>query len=168
MIRIVLLSLVLVACGGASREPESSASRPLSPAVVFAYGTTQGGQFASATTRGRVTAVLFLTTFDAASTVMAHRLNDAMRDHQRRFNAGAVVLEAPSAAPLADVFRQSLGLIYPVAMSDGAERSPDGPFGVIETVPTLVLLDRDGRERFRRSGVLTARELDQALTQAEQ
>jgi hypothetical protein len=135
---------------------------------VFAYGTTQGDQFASATTRGRVTAVLFVTTFDAASTVMARRLNEAMRSHGRRFNAGAVVLEAPSAAPLADVFRQSLGLIYPVAMSDGADGNGDGPFGAIARVPTLVLLDRSGRERFRRSGVLSSRELDQALTQAEQ
>jgi hypothetical protein len=159
--------LVLAACAGAP-QPEASAGRPRSAPVVFAYGTTQGDQFASATTRGRVTAVLFVTTFDAASTVMARRLNDAMRNHKRRFNAGAVVLEAPSAAPLADVFRQSLGLIYPVAMSDGAERSASGPFGVVETVPTLVLLDRGGRERFRRSGVLTIRELDQALTQAEQ
>jgi hypothetical protein len=97
---------------------------------------------------------------------MARRLNEAMRTHKKRFNAGAVVLEAPSAAPLADVFRQSLGLIYPVAMSDGAERSADGPFGMIETVPTLVLLDRDGRERYRSSGVLSSRDLDEALTRA--
>jgi hypothetical protein len=114
-----------------------------------------------------VTAVLFVTTFDVASQIVARRLNDAMRTHHRRFNAGAVVLEAPSAAPLADVFRQSLGLIYPVAMSDGADRSSDGPFGAIEGVPTLVILDASGRERFRHGGVLSSRALDDALTKAE-
>jgi len=164
--RLALLALVLLACGGAGSQLGTSAGRPLTPAVVFTYGTTQGDQFASATTRGRVTAVLFVTTFDVASQLMARRLNDAMRTHQRRFNSGAVVLEAPSAAPLAEVFRQSLGLIYPVAMSDGADRSSDGPFGAIESVPTLVILDRDGRERFRRSGVISSNQLDQALTQA--
>jgi hypothetical protein len=166
--RLVLLALVLLACGGASRESATSAGRPLSSALVFAYGTTQGGQFASAGTRGRVTAVLFVTTFDVASQLMARRLNDAMRTHGRRFNSGAVVLEAPSAAPLAEVFRQSLGLIYPVAMSDGADQSGDGPFGAIESVPTLVILDQSGRQRFRRAGVLSSRELDQALTRAAQ
>jgi hypothetical protein len=166
--RLAFLSLVLLACGGANPEPEVSAGRPLTPALVFNYGTTQGSLFASANTRGRVTAVLFVTTFDMASQLMARRLNDAMRTHGRRFNSGAVVLEAPSAAALAEVFRRSLGLIYPVAMSDGADRSSDGPFGAIESVPTLVILDRNGRERFRRAGVLTARELDEALTQAGQ
>lgn len=167
MIRwLALSSLVLTACGGASPEPAPASGRPLAPALVFAYGTTQGEQFSSATTRGRVTAVLFATTFDVASQLMARRLNEAARTHRPRINAGVVVLEAPSAAPLADVFRQSLGLVYPVAMSDGADRSADGPFGAIESVPTLVVLDRSGRERFRRAGVLSSSELDEALTQA--
>jgi hypothetical protein len=164
--RLALLSLVVLACGGEAREPSAATGRPLASAAVFAYGTTQGGAFASANTRGRVTAVLFVTTFDMASQLMARRVNEAARRHRPRINAGAVVLEAPSAAPLAEVFRQSLGLVYPVGMSDGADQSSDGPFGAIESVPTLVILDRDGRERARRSGVLSASELDELLTRA--
>jgi hypothetical protein len=51
-------------------------------------------------------------------------------------------------------------------MSDGADRSNDGPFGSIESVPTLVILDRSGRERFRRAGVVSNHDLHAALSQA--
>jgi hypothetical protein len=135
--------------------------------VVFEFGTTQGEIFSSASTRGRVTAILFVTSFDVASQIMARRLNDALRDHAPRINVGAVALEAPNHAPLVDVFRQSLGLRYPVAMGDSVGVQSDGPFGVVDRVPTLFVLDRTGRLRSRRSGVMTAEELEEALGAAE-
>jgi hypothetical protein len=134
---------------------------------VFEFGTTRGEIFSSASTRGRVTAVLFVTSFDVASQIMARRLNDSLRDHVPRINAGAVALEAPNHAPLVDVFRQSLDLRYPVAMGDSAGSDPEGPFGVVDRVPTLFVLDRSGRLRSRRSGVMTAEELTEALVAAE-
>ena len=51
--------------------------------------------------------------------------------------------------------------------NDGADRSADGPFGAIDGVPTLVILDANGRERYRHAGVLSNRALDEALTKAE-
>ena len=106
-------------------------------------------------------------TFDLASQLMARRLNETIRRHAPRANAGAVILEAPNHGPLAEVFRQSLGLVYPVAMADSLGTLEGGPFGVVDRVPTLVVLDRSGRQRFRRSGVLTLEELDEALRAAE-
>src|SRR5690606_17927679 len=125
---VSLIYLLIGGCASSAASPKSGGPPPLSAPVVFEFGTPRGEIFSSASTRGRVTAILFVTSFDVASQIMARRLNDALRDHTPRINAGAVALEAPNHAPLVDVFQQSLGLRYPVAMADAAGSDPDGPF----------------------------------------
>jgi hypothetical protein len=164
---ISAICLQLGSCASQAAPTQGGTTAPLSAPVVFEFGTTRGEIFSSASTRGRVTAVLFVTSFDVASQIMARRLNDALRDHAPRINAGAVALEAPNHAPLVDVFQQSLGLRYPVAMGDSTGWDTGGPFGVVDRVPTLFVLDRTGRLRSRRSGVMTAEELEEALAAAE-
>jgi hypothetical protein len=114
-----------------------------------------------------VTALLFVTTFDLPSQIMARRLDEVVRRHRPRANAGAIVLEAPDHAMLADVFRSTLGLAYPVALATTPGVQHDGPFGTIDRVPTLVVLDRYGRETLRRFGNMTEQELEEALRSAE-
>ena len=97
---------------------------------------------------------------------MARRLDEVIRRHRPRANAGAVVLEAPDHGTLAEVFRDTLGLSYPVglALSPGVQEG--GPFGRIDRVPSLFVLDRDGRLVFEAAGVLTAAEIERALAVA--
>lgn len=135
--------------------------------IRFAYGTPEGQTLSSETTRGRVTALLFVATFDLTSQLMARRLDEVIRTHRPRANAGAVALEAPNAAPLVEVFRSSLGLSYPVALANSTAFDHEGPFGGIDQVPTLVILDRRGREVARAQGAVTERDLDAALREAE-
>ncbi len=163
--RFALLSLLVFSCG--TREPEAPAATTAkrSAPIVFSYGTPAGNVFGSQVTRGRVTAILFVTTFDLPSQVMARRLDDVVRYHRPRVNAGAVVVEAPNAAPLVDVFKQTLDLHFEVALS-GTGDEHDGPFGSIDRVPTLVVLDARGRETFRASGVLEPSAIDDALAAA--
>jgi plasmid replication initiation protein len=155
----------LVACAS---EPESPAASPRrsSGAVTFAYGTPSGELLSSASTRGRVTALLFVTTFDLPSQLMAKRLDAVVRVHRPRANAGAVALEAPNEAPLVEVFRSSLALSYPVALANTMRFEADNAFGSIDQVPVLVILDARGHEVARASGVVSERELDDALTRA--
>lgn len=134
--------------------------------VEFAYGTPSGETLSSAGTRGRVTAILFVTTFDLPSQLMAKRLDVVVREHKPRANAGAVALEAPNDAPLVEVFRSSLGLSYPVALTNTTGFEAPSPFGRIDQVPVLVVLDRRGREVARAEGVVSEREIDDALTTA--
>lgn len=100
------------------------------------------------------------------SQIMAKRLDVVVRRHRPRANAGAVVLEEPDHAPLADVFRSTLELGYPVAMTTtfGMEQ---GAFGVIDRIPTLVVLDRNGREAARHFGNVSEEDLEEALRSAE-
>jgi hypothetical protein len=158
---------LLCACGAKAAETRVDRA-PVrdEPAVFFSYRTTQGQELSHGTTRGRSTALVFLTTYDAASQLEAKELEQALRTTQPRANGAAVILEGPEYALLADVFRQSLGLSYPVALADEATLKGQGPFGKIELVPTTVVLDRWGRLRFRRPGLSSSRELGQMLKAA--
>lgn len=133
----------------------------------FAFGTIDGSVTSSENTRGRVTTILFLTTFDLPSQIAARRVQAAFRRHKPKFNALAVVLETAENRVLADVFRSSMRLDFPVAIADSVELRATAAFRNIDRVPTLVVLDRAGRERVRRAGVFEAAELTRWLEQAE-
>jgi hypothetical protein len=120
----------------------------------------------SETMRGRATALVFITTFDLASQLVARRLGDVVVSFTPRANAAAVVVEAPAYAELLPAYRSALSLPYPVVMADFATQRGAGPFGSVTHVPTLVVLDRDGREVFRRQGALEHDEIRAALRAA--
>jgi hypothetical protein len=158
---------LLLAC---SSEPQPLAATPTprsGRAIEFAYGTPSGEALTSGNTRGRVTALLFVATFDLTSQLMAKRLDEVIRRHKPRANAGAIALEAPNDAPLVDVFKSTLGLSYPVALTNSIGPERRGPFGTIDRVPTLIILDARGREVARAQGVISERDLDAALTGAQ-
>ena len=135
--------------------------------VVFSFGTTEGELFSSVETRGRSTAVLFVTTFDLASQAQARFLNEIFKEHEPHPRVVAVVLEPPVHRVLAEAFRTSLGLDYPVALANPTTLSGDGPFGEIFGVPTLVVLDTSGRVAFRSTGAVAKKTMGAAFTAAD-
>jgi hypothetical protein len=164
-LRALALGLCL-SCGGCAADPAPALGAPRAAGkrqVSFAFGTPDGAIFGSETTRGRVTVVLFVTTFDITSQLMARRLDEIVRRRKPRANAGAVVLEAPDHGMLAEVFRDTLGLSYPVALALSPGVQDEGPFGRIDRVPNLFVLDRDGRQVFQAAGVLSVQEIERAL-----
>jgi hypothetical protein len=168
--RLPLLPLLAVlgvafACGSASPSATASEPRRGRP-IEFLYGTPTGETLSSQNTRGRVTALLFVTTFDLPSQLMAKRLDAVAHRHRPRINAGAIALEAPNNAPLVEVFRTSLGLSYPVGLTNRTRLDEKGPFGTLDQVPVLVVLDARGVEVARAEGVVSEPELDAALTRA--
>jgi hypothetical protein len=162
------LALVFGLCVSCRAEAPAAepARRPAEPALVFAFGVPDGTIFGSESTRGRVTAVLFITTFDLPSQLMARRLSDVTRSHRPRVNVGAVALEPPRNAVLVDAFKSSLSLTYPVSLADPATLAGSGPFGRVRGVPALVVLDREGRPRYRTQGVISVEEIERALRSA--
>ncbi|HEY3667527.1 MAG TPA: TlpA family protein disulfide reductase [Polyangiaceae bacterium] len=160
---------LLAACQRVAEPTAPSAELSASRGQVqrFELGTTDGQELSSETTRGRVTVLVMVTTFDLASQVAAKRVNQVLHAHRPRINAGAVVLEAAKYAPLADAFRSVLELSYPVALADLDTLQRDSTFGEVMSVPTLLVLDASGREVTRKSGNFTVAELETWLARAE-
>jgi hypothetical protein len=116
--------------------------------------------------RGRVTALLFITTYDLASQLLVRRLSEVIGSFAPRANAAAVVVEAPRYAELLPAYRQAMSLPFPVVMADFATLQGGGPFGGILNVPTLIVLDRDGRQTWRHEGPVERDQIEDALRRA--
>ena len=171
MIRSVALAvfLLVTACQRVAVDPPVQDESDLDTrgqVQRYVFGTTDGEEVSAESMRGRVTAMVFVTTFDLASQLAAKQLNQALHTHRPRVNAAAVVLEAPKYAPLADVFRSSLQLSYPVAIADLPMLARNSTLGEIHSVPTLIVFDPQGREVLRHYGAFSNEELDGWLTRA--
>lgn len=169
--RLALRGLGLCAVGFvaacAADTPPAEAPLVRGEPLGFVFGTADGEVLTSEKVRGRVTVLLFLTTFDLSSQVQAKYLEDLHRSHAPRFNAVAVVMEPPKNAELVRSFGEVLGLSYPVALADEGTLNGAGPFGAITSVPTWIVLDRDVRAVFAAAGALRPRELEKKLRLAE-
>jgi hypothetical protein len=171
---LVLAAVLLAGCGSASgpapapREPPAPQEPPDREPVAFTCVTTEGVSFDSRAARGQATAVLLLTTYDMdlQSQAEARRLDHVLRTLRPPASAVGLVLEEEQNVVLADVYRTTLGLSFPLCMADEQTRAGEGPFGRIDRVPTLVVLDRSGAPVWRKEGLSSAREMKQALTLA--
>ncbi len=149
----MLGALALGGCASKPVGPQSAAVQRGDP-VQFIFGTIDGGELSSDTTRGRTTLLLFVTTYDLPSQAEAELLREVVSTHKPRVNAGVVMMEPPQSAALAQVWRDSLRLDLPVAMASPSLLSGESQLGRIAGVPTLVVLDRRGRLVTRREGAL--------------
>jgi len=163
----LLFFWLLGACERVPELPPADASEARGQVQRYELGTTDGEELSAQSMHGRVTVLVFVTTFDLASQVAAKRLNQVLHSHRPRINAGAVVLEAAKYAPLAQVFRSALDLSYPVAIADLSTLQQSSTFGEVRSVPTVLVLDRDGREVLRKSGAFSVDELNGWLARAE-
>lgn len=160
-------ALLAGACASRASEPGAPPQVELGDPLLFTFGTLDGGELSSDTTRGRTTALLFVTTYDLPSQAEALLLRDLLRAHKPRANGAVVMMEAPRAAPLAQVWADSIGLGLPVAMASPSLLAGDSALGRIEGVPTLIVLDRRGRLVARRPGAQSQAEMAALLRQAD-
>ncbi len=161
-------ALVLVGCYarevGAARAAEPDRGAP----VQFTFGTIAGGELTSDNTRGRTTALLFVTTYDLPSQAEAELLRDVLSTHQPVANAAIVMMEPPHSAALAQVWADAIGLKWPIAMASHALMAGESQLGSIAGVPTLIILDRRGRLVAKNEGVLAREAIREHLTRADQ
>ena len=162
MIRRLLL-LAVLALGGCSAKPSprSALAAERGDPVQFTFGTVDGGELSSDTTRGRATLLLFVTTYDLPSQAEAQLLREVVSTHKPRVNAGVVMMEPPQSAALAQVWRDSIKLDLPVAMASPSLLSGESSLGRVTGVPTLVVLDRLGRLVTRREGALSRAQIEE-------
>lgn len=161
------LSLALDGCYVRDGQPAQSAEPSRGEPVQFTLGTLEGQEVSSDTTRGRTTALLFVTTYDLPSQAEAQLLRDVVATHRPLANALIVMMEAPRAAELAQVWAASIGVKLPIAMASPTIMSGDSELGRINGVPTLVVLDRSGRLVEKLEGAVTREQMTDVLTRAD-
>ena len=168
MIRCVSLLAGLALVGCAASQKSAPASRAdMGEPVQFMFGTIDGGEVSSDTTRGRSTLLLLVTTYDLPSQAEAQLLRDVVARHKPRANAAIVMLEPPRSAGLAQVWRDALGLDLPVAMASPALMAGDSQLGRVAGVPTLLVLDRRGRLVARLEGATNREAIESSLRRAD-
>lgn len=166
---VILTTLAVLAASCSHSEPapavpSSPTLEALDKAVVFSYPSVdEAPDVSSANLRGRTTVLIFLSTYDLASQAQARFLSMVHRRHEPPINAAAIVLEPKENLPLVAMFRQTLGLDYPVAIGDEELIAGKGPFGDVRSVPATVVLDASGRIVARREGLLKDDELEALL-----
>ncbi|MDI1433080.1 TlpA family protein disulfide reductase [Polyangium sorediatum] len=168
--RYALLLALLAAPIACSSTPSPDApTQPLArgPRVFFSYETLDGGTLSTDTVAGRFSVIAFVATYDDSSHAQARFLSTLVRRHVPRINAGLVVLEPPHHKLLVESFAKVVDPPYPVAMADEATIAGAGPFQGLHHVPSLVILDPQGREVFRNFGLASADALDAALRDLE-
>ncbi|MDC0747810.1 TlpA family protein disulfide reductase [Polyangium mundeleinium] len=168
--RALLLALLAAPVACSSTPPPDAPMQSLArgPRIVFSYETLDGGALSTATVAGRYTVIAFVATYDDSSHAQARFLSTLVRRHVPRINAGLVVLEPPHHKLLVESFAKVVDPPYPVAMADEATIAGAGPFQGLHHVPSLVILDPQGREVFRNFGLASADALDAALRALEQ
>jgi hypothetical protein len=146
-----LLSFPPIACGGRQNDPTSVVADRGAP-VNFTYRTRGGVVFSSEATRGRATVVVLVTTYDLGSQLLLRRVDEALHAHKPRANAGAVVMEPPKYEVLLETYAEAMNLSFPIVLSDLPTREGRGPFGQIDYLPVLLVLDQQGRVVARHEG----------------
>jgi hypothetical protein len=137
------------------------------PRVEFELVTVDGKPLSTQTLAGRISVIGFITTYDIASQAEVRFLGDLLRRHKPRLNVAVLVLEPPENKPMVEAFASALGLPYPVALAGAATIAGRGPFAGLHHVPSVVILDREGREVFRHLGLIGEEALDQAVREVE-
>jgi hypothetical protein len=188
---ILFLACALAGCGASSAPPASSslssvpgsddpeASNPPAatgaPAgervrggspVSFRFPSATGGSdFTAQSVLGRTTVVALLATYDAASQAQARFLTTLHRAHRPRLNVGAIVVEPPVNLPLVAAFRDILALDYPLGFADPEKFLGTIPFGNTRAVPSVFILDAEGRLVWRHAGLAQVAEIEAALAE---
>ncbi len=160
-------ALTLGGCYAREGEPVHAAQPDLGAPVQFTFGTIAGGELSSDTTRGRTTALLFVTTYDLLSQAQAQLLREVLSKHRPVANAAIVMMEPPHSAGLAQVWADAIGLKWPIAMASPTLMAGESQLGNIAGVPTLIVLDRSGRLIARSAGALGRDAIAECLTRAD-
>jgi hypothetical protein len=172
-VRVTTALACVAALGGCSapappEPPEPALVLPPSgPPVEFAFETIDGKPLTTKTMSGRISVIGFVASYDTASQAQVRFLTGLLRHHVPRINVAILVLEPPQNLPMVDAFVSGFRLPYPAALADAATIAGRGPFAGLHHVPSVVILDREGRELWRHIGLIQQDELDVAVREVE-
>lgn len=168
--------LPLVAALSCSSEPvpvtptpptATALPEPVGDPVSFEFLDTEGKPVSAESLRGRITIVLLITTYDVESQAMVQFVAQLLHEHTPRLNAVALVLEVAKNQMLVEAYARALETGYPVALASESWIRGEGAFPGLKSVPSLVVLDRKGREAARFSGFMKKPEIETLVREVE-
>ena len=172
----LLAALVAVAtaafgCGPKTTEPpvgtsdKPGAAFPDRP-VTYAFDTLDERPVSSAAHRGKPTILAFVTTGDIVGQAQVDYLVAMAKNDSAKVNYALIAMHPRKEIMLVEAYMSALKVEFPVALGDSSAMTPQGPFGEIAAVPTLVVLDRDGKIVWKHTGLAKSDELRGHLRRA--
>lgn len=113
----------------------------------------------SAAHRGKPTILALVTTGDIIGQAQVDYLVAMAKNDGTKVNYALIALHPRKEIVLVEAYISALKIEFPVALGDASAMAPSGPFGEISAVPTIVILDRDGRIVWKHTGLAKADEL---------
>lgn len=164
-----LIALALLSACGA--EPVHEAETPTfvdrGRPISFSYPTVDGKTFSSAETRGRYTVIAFSATYEPKGDEQALYVTRVFNRHVPRINAGIIMLESDQHRVLIETWKSTFEPPYPVAIADPLTIAGKGPFQDLNIIPSVIILDPQGREAWRHIGRASNSEIEAALKALE-
>ncbi|MBX3222472.1 MAG: TlpA family protein disulfide reductase [Labilithrix sp.] len=128
-------------------------------ATHYAFDPIDERPVSSEANRGKPTVIVFVTTGDIIGQAQVSYLVHMAKNDADRVNYAVVALHPRKEIVLVDAYRTTLGVDFPVALGDHSATNAAGPFGEIPAVPTVVILDREGRIVWKHTGLAKNDEL---------
>ncbi|MDF2693152.1 MAG: hypothetical protein K0S65_1535 [Labilithrix sp.] len=163
----LVLGAVTLACGpkqsdGPAVGVSTKTGAPLvstDKATAYSFEPVDERPVSSAVHRGKPTVIAFITTGDIVGQAQVSYLVHMAKNDRESVNYAVVALHPRKEIVLVDAYRQTLGVEFPVALGDHTATSATGPFGEIPAVPTIVVLDREGRIVWKHTGLAKNEEI---------
>ncbi|MDB5213200.1 MAG: hypothetical protein JWO86_1127 [Myxococcaceae bacterium] len=159
-----MLAASVAGCGPKTVEPpvgvsdKPGASFPDRP-VTYAFDTLDERPVSSAAHRGKPTILAFITTGDIVGQAQIDYLVAMAKNDGAKVNYALLALHPRKEIMLVEAYTSALKVEFPVALADPSVMTPQGPFGEFSAVPTIIILDREGRIVWKHTGLAKADEL---------
>lgn len=151
-------------CGPKAVEPtvgvsdKPGAAFPDRP-VTYVFDTLDERPVSSAAHRGKPTILAFITTGDIVGQAQIDYLVAMAKNDGAKVNYALVALHPRKEIVLVEAYISALKVEFPVALADPSVMTPQGPFGEFSAVPTIIVLDREGKIVWKHTGLAKADEL---------
>jgi hypothetical protein len=149
-------------CGGKAAVPTYAAAP--GEGISFAFRSLDAKPADSGSYRGRPLVVSFFATGDLSSQAQTNFLVPMAAHDADKVGYLMVAMEPPTQRELVELYRKALKVTFAVAIADESTLAGESKFGPIPTVPTVFVLDAQGKVVMRADGrVVPAKELRDVL-----
>ncbi|HEX7665192.1 MAG TPA: TlpA family protein disulfide reductase [Polyangiaceae bacterium] len=157
----------VVGCGGGQTAneppPGVSAIADTRTPIQFKYDSLDNRPVDSESTLGAPTVIAFIATWDLLSQAQVDFLVTMNKSDQGRVHYLIVALQEPKDRELVEVYVEHLGVEFPSALADPQTIAGGGPFGDVHNVPSVVVLDAEGKLVWLHPGLARSNDIRSAM-----